>query len=351
MIAISMIVFTSIPAFAQSADSGSWNLIGYVQMATDVSAQIEKADRAVTNAQEKLEETRLSGAIEMDLQEARSSVESAKLALAEAKNAVAIQAVTKYVDYLRASRALEFAGRQLDIMAQSAEMAKQRYDEGVKTEAAYLNDVTAKLNSEISFLQSKNAREAARRSLLRFVKVSLQTTTEIDEVKLPYVSMSIDDDELIAAIQAASSSYFGALNAANFAQTRHDALSRLSNSVTQKELESAKLAADAAKLNFENASAAIEDQAWSLETTLEVRSKSVEAGEQMLGMAENSWEKQEEQHAFGLISDLQRDSYALSFDTNKDSAIRKVEDHFFHVLKIEQAKGSEIISVLRDKIR
>ena len=320
-------------------------------MAIDGSKSIENAERAVKTAEEKLEEVRLAGATELDLEDARTNVEAAKLALAETVRTVSYQSVTIYVSYLRAVRNSGFSERSLEIAKSTADISKQRFEEGVKTEAAYLADVTAVLNAEIAFLQSENALESARRSLLRFVDIDVNTRARIADAKLPFVNLIIDKNELRTAIQAAGSGYNRSKSVAESARKRNDALSRLSRSVTQKELEASTLSAQNASDAFSKATAETEDQTWNLLSTLEVLTKTVEAGEQMLSIAENAWEKRAEQYLFGLISALERDEHELSFDKSRDSAIRKVEDHFFHVLKIEKARGNDLVTLLEEKVR
>ena len=85
-------------------------------------------------------------------------------------------------------------------------------------------------------------------------------------------------------------------------------------------------------------------------TDLHLTIKSVETGEQLLAVAESTWEKQQEQHAFGLISDLDLRSAELSHRRNRDQAVRKVEDQFLAYLEIEAARGGDLDSVLSNHI-
>lgn len=335
---------------AQADDRSSWTLEEYVVRAVEVSDQIEGAERSVESAREHLEEVRLAGATEFDLDAARLQVEVAGLSLEEARRSVVSQSLAKYLGYVRSLRSYDFAKRSLDIRRRVEEVSKERFEEGVKTEDAYLGDVSSRLNAELSLLQREQSLESSRRSLLRFIDEPIEATAGFAEVDLPYVSIAVDEETLLGAIRDSDSSYRDAVTSADLAARRLDALSRLQSSVTEKELEAARLAAERADDALASAKAVTADRAWQLVSTLAVREKGVETGEQLLAVAEKTWERRQEQHDFGLISDLDLIQAELSYDQSRDQAVRNVEDHLLHYVEIEKARGADLLSVLRDRL-
>jgi outer membrane protein TolC len=337
---------------AQSRQAQSdYGLIEYVRKAVDVSGQIGSAERAVDTASQRLDEVRLAGGTALDIEEASNNVDVAKLALTEARNTVILQAVNNYVSLQRLDRSLAFSRRQLDINRRNEQLAKERFDEGVNTEEAYLGSVSTRLNGELSYLQSSNSLETSRRGLLRYVEADVSGSTSAAGVELPYLSVQYDEDDLLEEINKASSSYLRAESAASIAQRRYDALRRLASSVTQKELETAQLNAETAADSFGDVQAQTADNAWQLLATLAVQEKSVETGEQLLAVSKKTWDKQNEQFEFGLISDLQLVSYELTYDQSRDQAVRRIEDHFLHIMRIEQARGADLLAMLERRMR
>jgi hypothetical protein len=350
-IAAILLCLVTTVSFAQRAQETTWRLVDYVRRAVEVSQQIAAAERSVALAEEKLAETRLSGATALDLDETKLAVTVATLSLAETRNSVAYTAATTYLQHVRLLRANVFAERQLEIKYAAEAVSKQRFEEGVRAEDAYLGDVTSRLNAEIALMQSDQAVESSRRSVLRFADVDVSAPASFVDVTLPFVTAGVDSAGLLAAIRRANSSFVKAEGQASLQRRKLDALSRLTSSVTRKELDSAALAVEQADIALEAAFGATEDQAWQLISALVLNTKIVESGEQLFAVSEKSWEKRNEQFDFGLISAVDLDAYRLAFDQSKDQAVRKIEDHFMHYLRIEQARGTDLVATLGERVR
>ena len=336
--------------FGQTSQTQSYDVIAYARLVAENSDEIEGALRAFTDSKERLAEITLLGAAELDLLEATTVVEAAELSIREVRSSVTIRSVKNYLAYLRARRSLGFLREEVQIRLQAEAMSRTRFEEGVKTEDAYFADITARLNTEYAFLKGQKDVESARRILLRSASIDLDTNIEFAETSLPFVSAKFDEEDLLRDIRLASSAYLEAVRGADHKSRRSDALERLAESVTQKERESALFVRDSAFRSLRASEAATEDRSWALLADFDLAIKSVETGEQILAVAESTWEKQQEQHEFGLISDLDLQSAELSHRKSRDQAVRKVEDQFLAYLEIEAAMGSDLDVVLLDHV-
>ena len=227
-------------------------------------------------------------------------------------------------------------------MLSSEELAKVRFEEGEQTEEAYLNEVTARLNSELSYIQAKNSYLSARRSILRVIGADPNQDASFEEIRLPFRLLALNEGQLLESAKASSSAFVRAQRDFDYAERKLQALSKLKNSVTPKEIETATDAVESASRALETVAASLEDQVWELISRSALLVKSVETGEQLLAVATKKWEAQQEQHKFGLISDLQLESLDLSFRQSRSQAVQKVEDYFLHYVKTEHFSGSDI---------
>ncbi len=331
------------PIFGQS-ESGVLNLTSFLRSALEISNEIARGKEAADAATQRLEEIRLSGASGFDLEMASIEKAVAELRITNTRNDVLLAAVDVYFSVVESERDHAFSARTLELRQTAETLAERRYEEGVKTEEAYLAEVSARLSAELGLLQSEQALVTVNRRAERMIGREPAGNINLVEPEAPVVSTQPDEEALLEQTRSIHPGYVEAVRKLELHERRLESIRKLGDSVAPKELGDAENVVRSARTTFEGVEASIEDGAWNLISNYRIIEQTVENGRHQMSIAERNWESRKEKHEYGILSDNELEQYRLSYERERVSMKEKIENLLRHHLRIKAFAGSDVLA-------
>ncbi len=345
------VLISSVSLFAQQerssqsdrSDSSGFELTAYLNRAIESSDEIADAKEVAEDAADRVEETRLSGVSMYDLEQAEIDAHVAELRVSNTRNTILMNSIDLFFALISGEQQYTFAKRALELSKSAEVLAERRYNEGVKTEEAYLSDVSSRLSAELALIEAQHSLIAAKRRAERRIGKKPEGEISLVGPDVPVLTEKLEEQSLLEQARTIEPAYVEAMRKAELMKRRLESLQRLQNSVAPKELEDARSAAESASSTLEKQQAVLEDRVWQLVSDYRILRKSVENERHQLMIAEKNWSSRQEKYDYGILSDNQLDQYRLSYDKQQVSMKRTIERLFVHRLKIGMITGTDVL--------
>ena len=336
----------TLSTFADAEQAESLDLATTVSTALSVSLDLKAAQTDIERAEEQYRSTQVSSGSEYDLEESLINLDSKRLKANEARSNLIINAVSSYLNVVQSEMAANASRRQLEITIEKEATARLQWEQGVKTEEQYLDQLKAKLNAELALAQREDALESAQRSLLRLVNSEPDAGVELETPILSPAEVDYEYEALLAKSKAVSSGYSDAERRLSLAERKLAAYRRLATAVTSRELEDLERALEASQRAFAAQEAALEDKIWGLLGRLAYLEMNAEAGARMMEISDKKREIWQQRAAHGLITDIDVAQYQLGYDNEVSAQAGKAEEVVMQLLRIAAAAGDDLLQHL-----
>ena len=162
----------------------------------------------------------------LSLAELETAAQSAQLALAEARNNAALQAVQAYAGLAQAARDAQSRHASLAVAEEKLRVLRLRHQAGLITGDTVLQQENAYLSAKDAVIRADDSLRQAKDDLCRAMAVDAyeEIVLTTDVASLANEAVTYDVAECTVLARAASSSYFSAVKSEELARRKHEAL-------------------------------------------------------------------------------------------------------------------------------
>lgn len=315
----------------------------YILNSDEVKNAQKKLDDAVESWERAVAEKRAA----LSIEELKNAADTARLALQETKNSVAIQAVQAYFSLGQTIKDTESKRASLAVAEERLRVTRLRHDAGLATADQLLQQENSYLSASDALIKAEQSLRQAIESFCRDIGMD-----PVDEVVLLtgiselYSGVpDLDENELLKSAQAASSAYFSALKAEELARKKYNALQD-PLIATRTEREEAEEALEDAVKKLEDAARSVSDSVKNALAQLQALARALEMQEISVRMSDNSLE-------IARIKFEHGEAYKYELDNevnNNVSAHNKLEaaqeDLYLQILKLYSLAGEDVVSLI-----
>ncbi|HOB92239.1 MAG: TolC family protein [Bacillota bacterium] len=323
-------------------------LVDYVNAYILNSDSVESAQKQLDKAVESWERAVAEKRAALTIEELANAAETARLALAEAKNSAAIQAIQVYFNLGRTIKDTESARASLAVANERVRITRLRHEAGFATADQLLQQENSYLSAVDSLIKAEQNLDQAIESFC--LDIGMDPVGEV--VLLTDISSLYSDvpdlgsDELLEAAQAASSSYYSALKAEELARKKYNALQD-PLIATRTEREDAETALEDAVKKLENASKSLSDSVRNALAQLDALIRALEMQEKSVQISDNSLEIARIRFEHGEAYQYELDNEVNSNISAHNRLKAAQEDLYLQILRVYSLAGEDVVNLIR----
>lgn len=318
----------------------------YVGNSDAVKAAREDAENAQTQWQRAVDEKKAA----LTVKELENAAETKRLALDEAVNNAALQAVQAYVGLGQALRELEAKRVSLAVSQERLRVTHLRYEAGLTTKDAVLEQENSYLSASDSLLKAEQSLRQTKRSFCQNIGAELcddiVLATDVSTLYGDVPEYGLNDS--IEAAQGVGSSYFSAAAGKELARRKCEALQD-PLIATPTERETAEKSWKDAETRFASAEQSLIDSIENALVELESLVRNLNMQTISAQRAQSNLEVARIKFQHGEMLQYELDNETSSANQALYRMAKAKEDLFVHMLKLESLIGGSVLDIVMSK--
>jgi len=283
----------------------------------------------------------------LSLAELETAAQSAQLALAEARNNAALQAVQAYAGLAQAARDAQSRHASLAVAEEKLRVLRLRHQAGLITGDTVLQQENAYLSAKDAVIRADDSLRQAKDDLCRAMAVDSyeEIVLTTDVASLADETVTYDVAECTVLARAASSSYFSAVKSEELARRKHEALQD-TMIAAKAERASAEDALNDAADRLASAEKSLSDSVSSSLAQLDSLIRSLRMQVLSAQLADANLDVARIKLGYGEMLQYELDGEVNSVDQAHARVTKAREDLYAQALKIESMIGRDVVDML-----
>jgi len=283
----------------------------------------------------------------LSLAELETAAQSAQLALAEARNNAALQAVQAYAGLAQAARDAQSRHASLAVAEEKLRVLRLRHQAGLITGDTVLQQENAYLSAKDAVIRADDSLRQAKDDLCRAMAVDAyeEIVLTTDVASLANEAVTYDVAECTVLARDASSSYFSAMKSEELARRKHEALQD-TMIAAKAERTSAEDALNDAASRLASAEKSLVDSVSSALAQLDSLIRSLRMQVLSAQLADANLDVARIKLGYGEMLQYELDGEVNSVDQAHARVTKAREDLYAQALKIESMIGRDVVDML-----
>lgn len=314
----------------------------YVQMYLAHSVSIKEATRELEKAERNYRQARDERVASLHLTRLETTAGTARLALAEGRGGETVSAVRRYFQYLQARRELTTVEEALRLEEEKLRITGLRYEAGLNTEIEFLQQKNACLAAEEEVETAKYEYIIARQAFLRGIEQEDETTfTFLAGVDLTGIKPEeYDFARCLQGAKKTSAAYYSARKTLAVSRKQWAAVQDPAGA-TDEERKNAAYDLEAAEENYYRAERELHDRIFGLLEEYKSLLRRLDLAQRQVALATREVEVAKIRFSQGEIRGFDLDQAKLRLQEAADQVNKVMEDLFLQQLLLVTAAGHD----------